>query len=397
MKIYVKGERILEPGMEIREEHKNESRQRDAHEQALQRYKERKGKKNRNKSGILLAVWFLTVLVSAVVITVFVMLLRDAKKEKVEAEAALAQLREQDSEKYTQAMVDQMLADVMENSAEEQRRQIKEDLRQALEEPGAGMTTTLREFYSDYVFYQIPGGYRFVPVDENYPKNELVRDRLQKDSNGWYQYVVDGEVESVPMIDVSQFQEEIDWQAVADAGIKHAMLRVGYRGYGSGKLMIDECFEANVQGALEAGIEVGVYFFTQAISEEEAHEEAALVIEQLEPYEIKLPVAIDVERITTDSARADALDAAARTRYVRTFLEDIREAGYTPMIYGGVYSFFEMLDPAQIQEYPVWYAFYDNYIYYPYPVQGWQYSEKATIPGVKGTADLNLWVPLEQE
>ena len=331
------------------------------------------------------------------VITVLVMLLRQEKKDRAEAEAAVAELQRIESEKYTQEMVDEMLAEVIADSSEEQRQIIKDELRLALEEPGAGMTTTLRDFYSDYVFYQIPGGYRFVPVDESRPKNDLTREQLQKDSNGWYQYVVDGEVRSVPMIDVSQFQEEVDWQKVADAGIKAAMLRVGYRGYGSGKLMIDECFEANVQGALEAGIEVGVYFFTQAISDEEAHEEAALVIEQLEPYEIKLPVAIDVERITTDTARADALDQAARTRYVITFLEDIREAGYTPMIYGGVYSFFEMLDPAQIQEYPVWYAFYDNYIYYPYPVQGWQYSEKASVPGVKGAADLNLWVPMEQE
>ena len=106
-------------------------------------------------------------------------------------------------------------------------------------------------------------------------------------------------------------------------------------------------------------------------------------------------MAIDVEPITTDTARADALDKASRTRYVRTFLEDIRKAGYTPMIYGGVVSFFEMLEPAEIQDYLVWYAFYDNYIYYPYPVQGWQYSEKANVPGVTGIADMNLWVPLE--
>ena len=395
-----KEETGLEPGMEIREEHKKEEQeQREAHERALQRYKERKGKKRRGKSGMLLAVWFCTLLVAAVVITVLVMLLREEKKDHRAAEDALAQMRQEAEENpkiYTQAAFDEKLAEVTENAAEEQRKLVRDELRMRLEEPGAGLTATLRNFYPEYVMYQIPGGHRFVPVDESRPKNELTPERLHKDENGWYRYVVDGETKSVPMVDVSQFQGEVDWQAVADAGIRHAMLRAGYRGYGSGKLMADECFDANAEAAAEAGIDIGVYFFTQAVSEEEAHEEAAMVIEMLAPYEIKLPVAIDVERITNDTARADALDKAERTRYVRIFLEDIRKAGYTPMIYGGVYSFFEMLEPEEIQEYPVWYAFYDSFIYYPYPVQGWQYSEKASVPGITGNADLNLWVPAEE-
>ena len=381
--------------MEIREEHKRELQQREEHERALKQYKERKGGSGRKHPGLLLVLLIALALFAVVRITVLLVLLSEEKKESARMEAYLAEWRREQEENpkcYTQEMVDEMIAQITETAAEEQRRQIREELRLALEEPGAGLTTTLRDFYPDYVFYQIPGGYRFVPVDESLPKNVLVREAIQKDDHGWYQYVVDGEVKSVPLIDVSQFQGEVDWHAVADAGIKHAMLRVGYRGYGSGKLMIDECFEANVQGATEAGIQVGVYFFSQAISDEEAHEEAALVIEQLSPYNITLPVAIDVERITTDSARADALDKTSRTAYVRTFLEDIRAAGYTPMIYGGVYSFFELLETSDITEYPVWYAFYDDYIYYPYTVQGWQYSEKARIPGVTGTCDMNLWL-----
>ena len=386
--------------MGIREEHKKEEeQQREEHERALQRYKERRKKAGRPKQRSLMLLLYGVILVAAVVITILAMLLREEKKERSRAEDALEALKRQEEEDpklYTQEALDDIVVQITEDAAEEQRRQIREELREALEEPGAGMTTTLRDFYSDYVFYQIPGGYRFVPVDESYPKNELTREHLEKDENGWYQYVVDGEVKSVPMLDVSQFQGEVDWQAVADAGIKHAMLRVGYRGYGSGKLVVDECFEQNIQGATEAGIEVGVYFFSQAISEQEAHEEAELVIEQIAPYDIKLPVAIDVERITTDTARADALDKASRTGYVHAFLEDIRKAGYTPMIYGGVFSFFEMLEPSEIQQYPVWYAFYDNYVYYPYAVQGWQYSEKASVPGVTGIVDMNLWVPLDQ-
>ncbi|MBO6298266.1 MAG: glycoside hydrolase family 25 protein [Lachnospiraceae bacterium] len=389
----------MEPGMEIREEHKKEEeQQREEHERVLQKYRERKKKSSRQKQSSLLLMLYGAILLAAVVITILAMLLREEKKERARAEAALAQIQQEEQENpklYTQEALDDIVVQITEDAAEEQRQQIRDELRTALEEPGAGMTTTLRSFYSDYVFYQIPGGYRFVPVEESRPKNEITKDRLEKDEHGWYQYVVDGEVRSVPMLDVSQFQGEIDWQAVADAGIRHAMIRLGYRGYGSGKLMIDECFEANVQGATEAGIEVGVYFFSQAISDAEAHEEAELVLEQLKPYAIDLPVAIDVEPITTDTARADALDKADRTRYVRTFLEDIRAAGYTPMIYGGVVSFFEMLEPAEIQDYLVWYAFYDNYIYYPYPVQGWQYSEKAHVPGVTGIADMNMWIPLE--
>ncbi len=169
------------------------------------------------------------------------------------------------------------------------------------------------------------------------------------------------------------------------------MIRAGYRGYGTeGKLVTDECFERNMEGAAANGIDIGVYFFTQAITVEEAREEAQYVLDLLASYDISYPIVIDVEKLSSD-ARANALTQAQRTEIVSAFCDAIAEAGYTPMIYGGIYSLFGMLDINQVSHYKIWFAFYNNYVYYPYEVQMWQYSDKGSIPGIEGAVDLNLW------
>ncbi|MBR1470504.1 MAG: glycoside hydrolase family 25 protein [Lachnospiraceae bacterium] len=405
----------MEPGMGIREEHKRDfpevteptvfsssNTQQEEHLRALRSHRRRTARPRRRKSGLALGVLFVTILIAAVLFTILVMRLREEKAARQRAEEALKTISEIEAARgagtgnaqtqaYTQVELDMLVAEAKEDAAAETERALREDLKERLE--GQGLTSAIRSFYPEYMFYQIPGGYRFTLIDENRPKNGITKESLQREEHGWLQFVTGEEVKSAPMVDVSQFQGEIDWQAVAEAGVKHAMLRVGYRGYGSGKLLVDECFAQNIQGAAENGVAVGVYFFTQAISVEEAHEEAALVIEQLAPYEVQLPVAIDVERITNDTARADALDKATRTGIVHAFLEDIREAGYTPMIYGGVYSFFEMLEMSEIQQYETWYAYYDDELYYPYEIRAWQYTEKATVPGISGKVDMNLLIP----
>ena len=205
-------------------------------------------------------------------------------------------------------------------------------------------------------------------------------------------YMVDGVDKGIPMIDVSEYQGVIDWNKVAASGIKYAMIRAGYRGYGSGKLVEDKYVDDNIRGATAAGIKIGVYFFSQAITEAEAREEAQVCIKHLAGYTADLPIVLDVEHINYDEARADALDQKTRTDVALAFIDEVRQAGYKPMLYTGLLVYFHYLDQSRISDLPLWYAFYSEYLYFPYKFKCWQYTDSATVPGIGGKCDMSIWV-----
>lgn len=134
-------------------------------------------------------------------------------------------------------------------------------------------------------------------------------------------------------IDVSTYQGEIDWEQVALSGIDFAMIRLGLRGYTQGGIRMDSMFERNIDEALAAGLDVGVYFFSQAVSVQEAEEEADFVLGQLEGYTLTYPVVFDWESVSDASARTNHMDAEEVTRCAAAFCDKIAAAGYTPMIY----------------------------------------------------------------
>ena len=134
-------------------------------------------------------------------------------------------------------------------------------------------------------------------------------------------------------IDVSKWNKTIDWDEVKEAGIEFAIIRCGYRGASSGALVLDPMYEQNIRGAIEAEIPVGVYFFTQAVDEVEAVEEASMVISLIEEYDVDYPVFLDSES-AGGTGRADGLVAEERTRIHKAFLETIAAAGYETGIYG---------------------------------------------------------------
>lgn len=195
-------------------------------------------------------------------------------------------------------------------------------------------------------------------------------------------------------IDVSTHQGEIDWQAVATDNVEFAIIRLGYRGYGSeGTLNIDARFEENMQGALDAGIKVGVYFFSQAISVEEALEEAAFVLEALEPYrdQLTFPVIYDWEDIGTTTARTYKLDNEILNACALAFCGAIEEANYETMIYFYPNLGKKRYDLDVISQYPFWYCRYDlGYPDLERPFRIWQYSDHGTVNGIEGDVDLNL-------
>lgn len=230
---------------------------------------------------------------------------------------------------------------------------------------------------------------------ETLSDNMVTMEQISITAEGEYEYIKDGKVASHKGIDVSKYQDNVDWKKVAEDGVEYAFIRVGCRGYGSsGSLIKDEKFHQNVKGALAQGIKVGAYFFTQAITVEEALEEAELVLKELGDYEITYPVAIDVERVENAKARQDALTAEERTEICKVFCEKIKEAGYIPMIYGDNETFAELIIPEELAEYDFWICETDGTITFPYEFAVWQYSHKGTVSGIKG--DTNISISLKE-
>ncbi|MCR5602403.1 MAG: hypothetical protein K6G27_01725 [Lachnospiraceae bacterium] len=194
-------------------------------------------------------------------------------------------------------------------------------------------------------------------------------------------------------VDVSKYQGVIDWVKVKASGIDFAMIRVGARGYGSGQLTLDDNFVVNIMGAKAAGLDTGVYFFTQATTEDEAVEEANFTVGALMNYGVSYPVAVDVEWIEGDRARTDELTPEERTDLVIKYCDTVKSFGYEPVIYASRDMLIAGLLPDKLNDYDVWLS--DDYepqdgTDYPYRFSMWQYTKKGHVDGIEGDVDLNL-------
>lgn len=267
---------------------------------------------------------------------------------------------------------------------------MKQKMRELVEAKDGGPLTMLRYFFPENLIFYDEGGYVFAPILSVIKKHALMQENFVKLESGEMTYQENGVITSHKGIDVSKYQGKIDWEAVKEDGVEYAFIRLGLRGYESGKIVLDEYFKQNMRGANNAGVKAGVYFFTQAITVEEAKEEAAFVIEQLADYDVPYPVVFDVEMIVGGNGRANKLSKEERTDICVAFCEAIREAGYTPMIYGNVKCFTKLVDMVRLEAYEKWYAFYGDYMYFPYEVSMWQYTESGSVKGIKGDVDLNI-------
>lgn len=199
-------------------------------------------------------------------------------------------------------------------------------------------------------------------------------------------------------IDVSHHQGEINWYRVKDAGYEFAFIRLGYRGYTTGELCLDRYFFKNIKNAQACGIDVGVYFFSQAINDEEAIEEANFVIQNLNGYELQLPVVYDPESILDDEARTDDVSGEQFTKNALAFCQTIRDAGFEPMIYSNMLWEAYELDLAQLTDYPIWYADYEALPQTPYQFTFWQYSNTGSVDGINTATDLNIrFIPKQED
>ena len=198
-------------------------------------------------------------------------------------------------------------------------------------------------------------------------------------------------------VDVSSHQGDIDWNAVAAAGVEFAMVRIGFRGYAEGEINEDTKARTNIEGAKAAGLDVGIYFFSQAISPEEAAEEARWAIEFLAGYELELPLVYDWEHVWSEEARtANLVDPELLTACARSFCDTVAEAGYEPMVYFNGYQARDLYDLTALKKYGFWLAQYADAMDFPYAVDLWQYSETGAVDGIGGKVDLNLWLSAEE-
>lgn len=253
----------------------------------------------------------------------------------------------------------------------------------------------------------VDGNYK-VSVYDDLERNTLTADDFYWDDRGRL-VCTNEDFRTRFGIDVSAYQNRrcpnntIDWEAVADDGVDFAMIRVGLRGYSGGTILSDAFGAQNIDGAMEAGIETGVYFFSQAITVEEAIEEADFVLRILEEHEIDGPVAYDWELGTT-SYRAHSLAPEIATACAVAFCQRIEEAGYQPIVYMGKEVGYNKYNLPQLQDYPIWFPEYRYPVSSPervypsfyYQMDYWQFCDgdtrytTAEVNGITGPVDMNL-------
>ena len=198
-------------------------------------------------------------------------------------------------------------------------------------------------------------------------------------------------------VDVSAFQGDIDWEKVADSGIRFAIIRLGYRGWGkAGKMVEDPFAKQNLAGASDAGIEVGAYFFSQALNIQEVDEEIEFLLNILGDTYLDMPIILDWEIPATGSdakPRTAGVDARTLTDCLLHFCQVMEGKGYQPMVYFNWSQSRNLLFLHELEDYPFWLALYQDRMTYPYRVEMWQYTCTGRVPGIQGDVDINVFMP----
>ncbi len=264
-------------------------------------------------------------------------------------------------------------------------------------EPGYEAEMIQNNFWSfaeaSYILIGEIPNVEFYKIAEGAPRNDYETENFYiENGNEMYYHNEAGDRLTTITIDVSEFQGYIDWQQVKDeGGVDMAIVRVGYRGYSGGSVNLDGMFFENVSGAKDAGLKVGVYFYSQAINYDEGLEEANFVLNNIAGLGIDGPVVIDTEDAFTEDARTNGISVEDRTDSVVAFCETVKAAGYEPMIYANRNWYAMSLDMSRLYNYKLWLAQYSNMPSFPYEYVGWQYTDTGYVYGVEGSVDMNVW------
>lgn len=249
-------------------------------------------------------------------------------------------------------------------------------------------------------FYQTDGrkilmhsdtmGEIFIPAFADVPASTITQPDITQNSLGFLQYSGSEDISSKIGIDISEHQGSIDWELVKFAGIDFVIIRAGYRTYGDGIITMDNNFSANLDGAAAAGLDVGVYFYSQAVTPDEAIEEADAVLNAIAGRNITYPVVFDWEIIATDRARTDTVTVETLADCCVSFCERVKSAGYKPMIYQNSSTAMNKLDLPRVKDYEFWLADYSSFPSFYYEYDMWQYTAEGEVPGIDGPVDLNI-------
>lgn len=350
----------------------------------------RRRKKNKRRAIIFNLLLLMLCLLTIITIVLMILLQRE-KNKALEASAKKTELEKQleEGNYISKYEYDKIIT--------EKEQMLLNDIQKMMEE-GKTTLTLLEKLYPEKIVTVSDGRYYFFDINEKLEKNPYTFDALNypvfnQEKNKYEGDVTlakEDEIATRKGVDVSKFQGNVEWDEVANDGIEFAYIRLGYRGYGSGKIVLDETYEKNMNGCIKEGIDTGVYFFTEAISEREAIEEADFVLENIRNYKIDLPIVIDVEESASKDSRTKNLTKEERTEIVKAFCNRIKETGHEVMIYGNTKSFLIMMDIAELEEYDKWFAYYKYPLLFPYKMKMWQYTSKGEVDGIEGGADINI-------
>ncbi len=235
------------------------------------------------------------------------------------------------------------------------------------------------------------GSEEWVLISPYLTKNTFDFTKME-DKAGMKRYMENGRKTSYVGVDISKHTGKVNFSSLKAAGVDYVMIRLGSRGYSTGQITLDENFKENIEGAIEAQLDVGIYFYSQAISQDEAVQEANFVAQNLEPYRahIKYPVAFNMGFVSNDKSRIEGLSREDKTAVSISFLDAVGASGYVPMVYGDKEWLLKEVDLTKLQDYDVWLSQEEEIPDYPYRYAMWQYNTDGVLNGIDGGADLNI-------
>lgn len=347
--------------------------------------------KKKQTQALAINIIFSLVALLALTVSIAFLLSNYSLKSKLEQSEGLnAELSEKANIYiYSEDDMNKAVEKAYSEAADDKKDELLSHIKELMSE-GKSAYYLLRDIFPNDVVVGDKNGYVFFPIDDELIRNDIKLENLiQNEETNEIVYVNDNnDTISKKGIDVSSHNGRIDWAKVKADGVEFAFIRVGYRGSTEGALSLDTTFKYNIENAISNGIDVGVYFYTQAINEEEAVKEAEYVLDAIEPYDISYPVVYDIEEY--EGGRADDLSQDQYTANTKAFLRTVENAGYEPMVYANLKGLFIMQDIYELKEYKKWFAYYIYPLYYPYELSIWQYSSTGRVDGIKGDVDLNI-------
>ena len=265
---------------------------------------------------------------------------------------------------------DKLSNDEIEKLKSEEKEDLLSDMKLRFTN-GEGSLSILKSYFPDNIVYvNNKNQYVFAQILPELAKNNYKDENFKQDDKGIITYNEDGKVTTHMGVDASKFQGNIDFKKLKEQGVEFAMLRCGFRSYGNGILNTDSSFDTFAKDAIKNNIKIGAYFFSSAITKQEAIEEADYVLDIIKPYKITYPVVFDTEDVLNKDVRPEGLTSEELTQIAIAFCNEISNGGYIPAIYANLRWYALSLDMSQLGEYDKWYAYYDKEFYFPYKITG---------------------------